>query len=425
MNDHSDNKLAVIENRLDKRIVGGVRFGQTSLAITTMSEAMEFAKIMALSDKAIRAPFRGNPGMCLAICIQAHEWGLNPYAVASKAYIVNDQVAYESQLIHAVIESRAPLKSRLNCRYEGEGQTRKCIVFGTFTGDTDSREYATPMFKDIPTKLSPLWKFDPDQQLFYYGSRAWCRRWAPDVILGIYAPEEATLMRADAQLVEDIIDNPLGAARAVEHEPQPDHDPETGEVRAPVTSGTATGQHAGAVQDTGEFDDFSDENENPEPQGDDKAAVAEQEAREAAGKGTAQAAEPAKATETAPKAETAPAADAKPARAPRKKKDEAPEQQDAPPASATAAREAQKAEPRHANDVMLPDAVRCGGAEYLAYLEKWCRLAPSSTYVVERYKGSDMAVRNSLGTTLTNDEREKGKAIAVAARDRLVAQERV
>jgi hypothetical protein len=165
-----------------RRAAGGVAFASAL-------EVMEFAKLMSLSQQAVPPAFRNNPGMCLAVTFQAIEWLMSPFQVANKAYVVNDRIAFESQLIHGVIEARAPLKERLNCDYQGEGPDRQCIVAGTFI-DGATRSYTTPKLKDIKVKNSPLWTSDPDQQLWYYGSRSWARKWCPDVLMGIYSREE-------------------------------------------------------------------------------------------------------------------------------------------------------------------------------------------------------------------------------------------
>lgn len=176
-------------NRVDKvavdKIAGGVAFA-------TALEVMEFAKLMALSKQAVPAVFRNNPGMCLAVCFQAVEWRMSPFQVANKSYVVNDRLGFESQLVHAVIEARANLEEGLRDTYEGEiaNGTRKCLVEGTFVGETHPRVYTSPMLKDIKVQNSPLWKSDPDQQLWYYASRAWARKYAPHVLLGIYSKEE-------------------------------------------------------------------------------------------------------------------------------------------------------------------------------------------------------------------------------------------
>jgi len=155
-----------------------------------MLEVIESAKMMAMAGAMIPKWLQGNPGGCWGIILQAIEWKFSPLSVAKMSFEVNGNVAYMSQLVHAVIEARAPLKTRLRCDYEGEGFDRACIVTGTFVGDDNPQIYRSPMFKDINPKNSPLWKNDPDQQLWYFASRAWCRRFAPDVLLGVYSKDE-------------------------------------------------------------------------------------------------------------------------------------------------------------------------------------------------------------------------------------------
>jgi hypothetical protein len=176
---------------VDRNRAGMVKVSATAggLAFASAIEVMDFAKLMAVADAAIPQHLRNNPGMCLAVTFQAVEWRMSPFAVANKSYVVNDRIAYESQLVHAVIEARAPLRERLDCRYEGEGPEQKCTVIGKFRDGTE-REYTSPMFKDIKTKNSPLWQSDVQQQLFYFSSRSWARKWCPDVLLGIYTREE-------------------------------------------------------------------------------------------------------------------------------------------------------------------------------------------------------------------------------------------
>lgn len=176
---------------LDPQKAGTVAVSHSAGGVSFASamEVMEFAKLMAVSGHAVPEHLQNNPGACLRIVFQAIEWHMSPYAVADKSYSVNKRLAYESQLIHAVVEARAPLKNRLDCKYDGEGATRTCTIIGNFlTGDT--REYTTPKLGDIKVKNSPLWTVDPDQQLFYYGSRSWARKWCPDVLMGIYSREE-------------------------------------------------------------------------------------------------------------------------------------------------------------------------------------------------------------------------------------------
>lgn len=197
MNDGA--KTQEIERRIDRGVADGLEVvstgGSTNLVPRNMGEVMEFAKMMAVSGACVRPQFRNNPGACLGITMFAMRVGFDPFAVANKAYVTAsrggaEQIAYEAQLLHAIVESRAPLSRRLRGSYSGEGTSRRCKVTGYLKGEEEPFEYESPMIKDIAVQNSPLWKADPDQQLWYYSTRAWARRWVPDVLMGVYTPDE-------------------------------------------------------------------------------------------------------------------------------------------------------------------------------------------------------------------------------------------
>ncbi|MBY0297448.1 MAG: recombinase RecT [Methylobacterium sp.] len=161
------------------------------VAFANAGQLMEFAKLMAVSSAGVRKHLRGNPGACLAICTQAVEWGMSPYAVANNSYFVNDQIAFESKLVQAVILKRAPIKGRIRFEYTGEGDERRCRAWARLADEPDEIvDYLSPPLGKITPKNSPLWKSDSDQQLAYYSGRALCRRHFPDVLLGVYADDE-------------------------------------------------------------------------------------------------------------------------------------------------------------------------------------------------------------------------------------------
>ena len=209
--------VAEIEKRVDRVIAGAVVVSDEigGVKFKSMVEVMEFAKLMAVSGAAVPSHLRANPGACLGILIQALEWRMSPFAVANKSYIANDRTAYESQLIHAIVEARAPLKGRLRYRIEGDGDERRCTVFGTFRGEDSPHSYTSETLAKLrdargrndrgTVKGSPLWEAQPEVQLFYSASRTWARMYCPDVILGIYAvdelpdnePVDVTLSKAD------------------------------------------------------------------------------------------------------------------------------------------------------------------------------------------------------------------------------------
>lgn len=209
-----------------------------SLAPKSLGDVVAFATVMARADIALPKHLRGNEGACLAVSMQAMRWEMDPFAVANKSYSVNDRLAYEAQLVAAVVHTRAPIKRRPDYIYDGSGPTRRCTVSVEML-DGSTKVYESPTFASITTKNSPLWKSDPDQQLGYFAIRSWARRHTPEVILGVYTPDE-------------LIDNPdavrnvtpsapsglsarLAAAPAATEgfnarEAEPAHDPATGEV---------------------------------------------------------------------------------------------------------------------------------------------------------------------------------------------------
>jgi hypothetical protein len=217
-------KLAKITDAIDKRQAGQLSIANTGVQFNDMLQVMEFAKMMSTAGQAIQPYLRQNPGACLAVTVQAVEWGMSPFAVANKVYFVNDRIGYESQLVHALVETRAPLerlpsgdKRRLNVRYHGEGAEMYAVVYGILRGEDEPREYQTPAIKDIKVKNSPLWTSDPKQQLFYYASRGWARRFVPDILLGIYTPDEIETMPPVEQPKPSVVERL--AQKTIEGEP--------------------------------------------------------------------------------------------------------------------------------------------------------------------------------------------------------------
>ncbi len=188
----ANSRQELIESKIDRAAASGLMISREAggIAFANMGEVMELAKLMAVSQHAVPPHCRNNPGLCLGLAIQSIEWRMSPFAVASKSYVVNDRLSYESQLIHAVIEQRAPIASRLRHRFIGAGAKRQCIVWATAKGEADPLEYTSPEFDKITPKNSPLWKTKPDLQLYYNASRDWARMYFPDVIMGVYADDE-------------------------------------------------------------------------------------------------------------------------------------------------------------------------------------------------------------------------------------------
>jgi hypothetical protein len=104
-----------------------------------------------------------------------------------------------SGLVHAVVETHAPLKARLRHEIIGQGDERRCKVWGTFKGEITAHEYTSVTLKEFrdnrPVKDgkvggSPLWDSNPEVQMFYATTRQWARLYCPDVLLGVYTEDE-------------------------------------------------------------------------------------------------------------------------------------------------------------------------------------------------------------------------------------------
>ncbi|UEM11698.1 recombinase RecT [Bradyrhizobium barranii subsp. barranii] len=178
-----------------------------------LRDLVDAAKLLAASGPYLPPFMQGNVGACFANCMRAQELGVSPLALAKWTYVVEqfvggqkvEQVAYESQMFHAVVEARAPITTRLQVAYEGEGDMRRCRVWATFKGEKEPRHF--PPLDAAPDQFtlgklrpkrndsgrikgSPLWDTKPDLQLFYNMSRDWARMYCPDVISGMYGRDE-------------------------------------------------------------------------------------------------------------------------------------------------------------------------------------------------------------------------------------------
>jgi hypothetical protein len=217
---------------------------------TSALDRMErFATLMASARSTVPAHFQGKTGDCLAVVMQATTWGMNPFAVAQKTHVINGVLGYEAQLVASVINSSNMLVDRFNFEWFGawekivgkfktvesktkkddNGNFKKYIVPDWDTKDEQGlgvRVWATIKGESEPRVLellmtqarvrnSTLWTEDPKQQLAYLAQKRWARLYAPDVILGVYTPDEIAehkeIFMGMAEVVTKEADAPLPA----------------------------------------------------------------------------------------------------------------------------------------------------------------------------------------------------------------------
>lgn len=194
-----------------------------------MHQLIAFADIMASGTATVPRHLRKNRGDCLAVTIQAAQWKMNPFAVAQKTHLVNDTLGYEAQLVISVINNSPALSSRISWEWFGpwekivgkfkevesktkkddDGFPKKYIVPDWKQTDEQGlgvrasatlRGESTPRVLEIlmtqaRTRNSTLWADDPKQQLAYLAAKRWARLHAPDVLLGVYTPDELEEIR--------------------------------------------------------------------------------------------------------------------------------------------------------------------------------------------------------------------------------------
>lgn len=234
------------------------------------------AELMASGKSTLPKHLQGNTSDCMAVVMQAMSWNANPWGIAQKTYLTPDgKLGYESQLVGAILNSSGAIKdAALNCEYFGPwekvignvkemesrngGTYRKLAttiadekgvgikVWGTLAGESAPRVLELLLLQ-AGVRNSTLWANDPQQQLFYLAQLRWSRKFAPGVILGLFASDDGG-PAYDGDEGDDITGAPppaRGPQRKSASNPPPPPvtspapatakapDPETGEVAPP------------------------------------------------------------------------------------------------------------------------------------------------------------------------------------------------
>jgi hypothetical protein len=177
--------------------------GGNALMPTTMEGAVKLADMMA-RGKLMPQHLHNSPGDCLMVVEQAMRWGMSPFAVAQCTSVVKGKLMFEGKLVAAALHTSGALATRLDYTYSGEGLDRAVRVSALLVGEKAPR-YVDVRLADART-TNEMWTKQPDQQLAYFGSRVWARRYAPEVMLGVYAPDdiEQPTPEYDGQTVDGV-----------------------------------------------------------------------------------------------------------------------------------------------------------------------------------------------------------------------------
>jgi hypothetical protein len=152
-----------------------------------MAEAMRLAEMMATA-KLVPVALQKSPADCLMVIQQAIRWDMDPFAVAQECSVIQGKLMYSGKLVAAVVNARGNLTDRLSFSYEGEGDNRTITVTGRLQDELSPRTISVRL-SEAKTN-NKVWQTQPDQQLMYHGTRMWARRHMPELMLGVYSPEE-------------------------------------------------------------------------------------------------------------------------------------------------------------------------------------------------------------------------------------------
>lgn len=167
----------------------------------SMDKMLRLAEVMSSGKTTVPEHLRGNVGDCMAVITQAMAWGMNPFAVAQKTHLVSGKLGYEAQLVIAVLNGvRSPLATRIAFEWSEDwngvaGKSDKSEknwvrVSARLRGEAEPRALQVTMAQVGDTRNSSNWAADPRQQIAYLAAKRWGRLHAPDVILGVYTPDE-------------------------------------------------------------------------------------------------------------------------------------------------------------------------------------------------------------------------------------------
>lgn len=173
------------------------------LDVNHMGSMMEFARVMSSGVATVPKHLQKNTGDCLAVVMQAVQWGMSPFVVAQKTHLVNGVLGYEAQLVAAVVNSSGALNGRLKANFIGPWDEFKkrnfpkemesqvgVSVYATMKGDAEATVLPAFYLSSITIRNSPLWKNAPDQQMTYLAQKRWTRMFCPEALLGVYTTDE-------------------------------------------------------------------------------------------------------------------------------------------------------------------------------------------------------------------------------------------
>ncbi|WP_194206770.1 RecT family recombinase [Superficieibacter sp. 1612_C1] len=247
--------------------------------VQALGQLTAFANLMADATIAVPDHLVGKPADCMAIVMQAMQWGMNPYAVAQKTFFVGGKLGYEAQLISAILSSSGAIRGRFHYEYGGnwencirskdvtvkkmgskgayektervrdwsdEDEDGLYIRAGAIIRGESEITWGEPLYlASVAIRNSPLWVTKPKQQILYLATKDWAKAYCPAAVMGFQDADD--LSYRDEKVI-----NPAPAQRV-----------SLADINGDAVTTTHSAQES-AANINGLADDFRDRIENAE-----------------------------------------------------------------------------------------------------------------------------------------------------------------
>lgn len=171
---------------------GQVNYSDALNNPNNFEQAMKMASFLA-GSRLIPKEFRGEPQNCLIALYMSATLKVSPFEVMKGTYIVNGTPAFSAKFAIALANRSGVFDTRLMGETTGKNSDDlKVRVHTSIKDEKISCSFSLAQAKkagwyDKPTSY---WKVDPEQMCFYRASLALIRRYAPEILMGMYVEEE-------------------------------------------------------------------------------------------------------------------------------------------------------------------------------------------------------------------------------------------
>ena len=158
-------------------------------------EAQRIAMLLC-SSSIVPFNFQGkeNLGNCVIALEMSRRMGMSVLAVMQGMYVVKGRPAWSAQFIVTAINS-SKLFTRLQFETEGEGNSLRCRAWA-FERATGKKLVGIWITMEMANKEGWVrkegskWQTMPDQMIRYRAATFFGRLYCPDILMGLYAPDE-------------------------------------------------------------------------------------------------------------------------------------------------------------------------------------------------------------------------------------------